>query len=321
MCERRADSLLDALVAIPPSFDAVNPKREAAFLAFARFLEEHVREGQSLDLARSPNPLWTLIEQRLTACRKAAADPAPCRRLYQLYNSGMLFRDGMQTIGVDVTRMPRVYGWPEPPGLADEYADLLDVLLVTHHHADHFDPAVVEAVLAQRKPVCMPRSERTVPYEHEALFYTLDDWEGRQAGFDIRARRSVHVWRDTPDEVPTCYYEVTAPSGFTVLFTGDTDYTRPFDLRDDQPIDLLCLTWRNPNARYEEGHADQIGTTEEAVEIALKAVRPACVLLEHYAELEHIYKGFTASYDLARRLKRSLPVPAEWLAWGESISL
>ncbi len=99
------------------------------------------------------------------------------------------------------------------------------------------------------------------------------------------------------------------------------DYTREFEKTPEQHVDLLFLPWRNPNRFYEDGHSQQMGTTLDAARVALERVAPSAVIYTHCAELQHVYKGFPASYDMALELKRALPVPSELLFWGEKLAL
>jgi hypothetical protein len=102
-----------------------------------------------------------------------------------------------------------------------------------------------------------------------------------------------------------------------MLFCGDSDYTKGFP--GIQPgLDLICITWRNPGPVFEDGHPLQTMNTNDAVMIMINELKPCNILLQHYGELDHIYRGFTASYDLAAHLINSLPVPTDILFWGET---
>jgi L-ascorbate metabolism protein UlaG (beta-lactamase superfamily) len=239
-----------------------------------------------------------------------------------MYNSGVIIRSGDVNIGLDTIPMLRSFNWPEPDGLTERMAELLDMLLITHHHPDHYDRRLVAECLKRDKPVFMPESLAREWEDAPTLYPAHGGMQEEQNDHLITARHALHVWREAIEDVPLVYYEITGPQEYTLLFSGDADYTRTFCKTPGISVDLLFLPWRNPNARYEEGHAEQTGTTLDAVRVAVDTIQPKAILLEHYAELEHIYQDYPASYDIALNLKKQLDTtPCDWLFWGESILL
>jgi len=306
-----------------PAFRA-NPARDAAFRQIGRFLETQTRPGQPFDLKKVAAPLWPFIHQRLeTAMTEAAeADLAgDAITAWQMYNSGVVLRAGEIILGLDVIPMPRFFGWPEPDGLTQRTAELLDALLITHRHEDHYDKPLVRACLDLGKPVLMPAA-MAAEWGHDINLHGVAHGELVEL-LDLRitCRQGFHVWRATMEELPLIYYELQTPAGFTLIFSGDLDYTKVFEKTPGRNLDLLFIPWRNPNEKYEDGRPEQIGSTLDAVKLALKAVKPRAILYEHYGELDHIYGGFSASYDMALDLKRNLEVPSELMFWGEHLPL
>jgi L-ascorbate metabolism protein UlaG (beta-lactamase superfamily) len=324
MSLERLTHSLAALDASPPSFDA-NPTRREAFLEIGRFLEASVRAGQAFDLrTHNPNPVWLAIEPRLARALRSADESDLARNevvAWQMYNDGVIVRTDEIAIGLDVIPMPRFFGWPDPPGLTERTAELLDLLVITHAHEDHYDRALVRACLHMGKPVLMPEP-MAVDWGHDSNLHAVSHgWKLEIDDLQITGRVGCHVWRDTPEELPLVYYEIRCQEGYAFIFGGDVDYTKEFEKTRGRAIDLLFLPWRNPNPAYEEGRPEQVGSTFDAVQIALKKIEPAALLYEHCAELDHIYGGFPASFDMALDLKRRIPVPSELMFWGEQIAL
>ncbi len=305
----------------PPTF-GVSKVREAAFLKLGEFFESSIRIGGAHDLVRKPNAVWREIETRLLRVLVEIACPTDeALVLWQMYNSGVIIKSDEVIMGLDVIPMLRTYGWDEPIDLTQQVARTLDFLLITHRHPDHYDKKLVRACLDMGMPVCMPES---LAWEWETnvnLHAVSGSWEMDLNDIHIKGRKAFHVWREDIEDVPSVYYEVPTQTGYSFIFSGDADYTKVFEKTPDKKIDLLFLPWRNPNAAYEDGEPGQIGTTMDAVQVALDRVKPGVVLYEHYAELEHVYNGFPASYDIVADLKEKVGVPSEWLFWGERLDL
>jgi len=312
----------EGLAAYPPDW-TVCAEREAIFLEIGTFLENNIRPSASFDLEQNPNPVWELIYQRL---EKAVSDAETyCPRsgesmLWQMYNSGVIIKNERTVMGMDLLPVLRSYGWSDPLSLTDRMAGLIDFLLITHRHGDHYDRQLVRACLEKGKTVCMPGNLATEWRGHSHVKAVHDETTFFLHEVKITARRAYHVWRDQQQELPLIYYEVTDHNNRTFLFPGDADYTKTFRKTPGKKIDLLFLPWRSPNRNYETGHQSQIGVPSDAVNIAIRRIEPAQILLEHYAELEHVYQGFPASYDMAVEIKKRVSVPLEWLAWGERIN-
>lgn len=287
---------------------------------FGHFLESNVRPGSKYDLKKHPNDLWLLIEAQILRGLEefAAAELLPGQVLMlQWYNSGVFIKSGGKIAGFDILPIPRFYGWPEPPGLTEKIAEIIDCLMITHDHADHYDEKLVKTCVEKSKPVFM--HPRAAP--GGLLLKRLADGGTTKVGsISIKAMYARHVWRKSIMDVPLAMFEVEFESGFRMIFCGDGDYTNGFkEFR--QGSDALFITWRNPGPIYEDGHPEQKYKTIDAVNLAIHELSPACIILQHYGELDHIYKGFSASYEMAADLVRQLSVKTTVNFWGDVVKL
>lgn len=318
------EQALAALDLSAPSFDA-DSMRALRFAQLADFLESNVRSGQPFDLKTvQPNPLWLKIEDRLDAALRQwtrSRPPEGMWRIHQWYSSGILIDTGALKLGFDIIPFIKVFGWEDRYQLASRLAAELDALFITHRHEDHYDPEMVRACLAQGVPVYMPaalaQSWKAIP----GLHAVEPDTEWKLGDLRIRARTGIHVWRDTADDLPLCIYECRQSDGRAIVYGGDADYTKFPPLSDDTQVVVYFLPWRAPNAAYEEGDPRQIAPVHVAVELGLQHIQPAYLFYVHCAELEHLYDGFTASFDIALSLKERLPVRSELMFWGESMDI
>ncbi len=314
---------IDILSRHPPQFKTVK-ERTRAFRQIGDFFESKTRQGHVHDLAKSPCAVWPPLQKRLANAVNEIADAELRRdevRLWQMYNHGVIIKSDEVVMGMDVVPLPRRFGWEANTELTHKLAGILDLLMITHRHDDHYDRELAGACLRLGKPVFMPASLAADWGFDPNLHAVGNDWEIEIDDLRIRAQPSLHVWRKTMDEVPLIAYEVRCQEGYTFIFSGDADYTRSLEKPDDAEVDLLFIPWRNPNEKYEQGHPKCKGTTLDAVNIALRRVKPRNVIHEHYAELKHVYDGFPASYDIALELQSKMAVPSELLFWGESLTL
>ncbi|HIE10269.1 MAG TPA: MBL fold metallo-hydrolase [Kiritimatiellae bacterium] len=303
----------------PPRFRP-SPPRSAALLEIGAWLERHVRPQARYDLAAlNPHPVWNIIMQRLQRLlerlRRAAGQAGTV--VWQWYNSGVLITSRGTVIALDLVPCPRPFGWREPPGLTAQLAELLDVLLITHAHPDHYDRKLVSLCLQRGKPVILPADPAGArdPAPH-ALFLSGEEGFCEEIQtVRVSVKRALHVWREHFEQVPSLYYDLLLPDGTRMLFMGDGDYTRSLD-EAPPAIDWLFVTWRSPNADYEPDEPAAKGSPADALAAAAQVLRPAAVILEHYAELEHVYQGYPASLNLAVEQIQAVP-GTDCLFWGE----
>lgn len=293
----------------------------ADLIGFGHFLENNCRLGCCYDFGGWPNPVWQLLEAKLLSGLSAFAAVEPADEeivLLQWYNSGILIKTAGLCLGFDLLPVPRYYNWPDTHNFTDKLAKTIDALFVTHNHADHFDSALIEACARQNKPVFMHPA--AIPSAAGKILPLPDLITAVIEGAEIVAHHGCHVWRNFPEEVATTAFEVRLKESFSFVFCGDLDYTKGLKHVCPEP-DVLFITWRNPGPKFEDGHPEQVATTIDAVNIAFDKLRPRRIILEHYGELDHIYKGFSASFDLAARLIESLSVKTDILFWGDCLNL
>jgi hypothetical protein len=286
---------------------------------FGHFLENNCRPGAPYDLGTWPNPVWQKFQNKLLKGLENLAAGKVCNDqlcMLQGYNSGIIIKSSHTTLGFDLVPVPEYYNWPDSRNLTEKTAEAIDALFITHAHQDHFNLKLIKLMNAMNKPVyshpeiSLKFSDLIKPCPNEAGFYFNE--------FKLTSRFGIHVWREDFAQVPLVYFEVETPDNFNFIVTGDNDYCKTLECKNSQ-TDLLFITWRNPSCLYENGHPEQKGTTLDAFQIAIDKVKPMRIVLQHYAELDHIYKGFSASYEIAEMLIKSGKVKTDIFMPGEVI--
>jgi len=305
----------ESLPVIP---NAAAPDYYRQLVEFGRFVENECRPGCRYDLARWPNALWQKVqEQLLDGLRRFLDAGGNGIRMLQWYNSGIIIRATGKTIAFDLVPVPRYYGWPEPDGLTARLADAIDALFITHNHQDHCDEELIKACNVAGKPVFMHPDAALSGVE---VIKSADGATVSIGQIVCTARHSCHVWRKKPEEVPLTAFEVGFAADFRIVFCGDADYTR--GLAGVRPgAAALFITWRNPGPQYEEGHPEQTGNTLDAIKLVIAQFAPQRLILQHYGELDHVYKGFSASYEMAIGLIEKVEVPTSVHFWGDIVDL
>jgi len=305
----------DCLPTVP---DAGSPDFYRQLVEFGRFVESECRPGCRYDFARWPNLLWQKVEaQMLAGLQQFLRADADGITMLQWYNSGLFIKAAGKIVAFDIVPIPRYYGWLEPEGLTARIAEAIDALLITHAHQDHFDIELVHACQRLGKPVYMHPSAAPVK---SGVCPVTDGCRYNLDRISFVAHHACHVWRKTAEEVPLTAFEVDFAGQFRVVFCGDADYTRGLANVATSP-DALFITWRNPGPQYEDGYSEQTGTTLDAVRLAVARFAPRRLILEHYGELDHVYKGFSASYEMAINLIEKIEVPATVHFWGDMVKL
>lgn len=150
-----------------------------------------------------------------------------------------------------------------------------DIVLVTHHHSDHFDRAAVdELTTRQSEVVC----DRTSAEAFEMNCHTM------RPGSVATPREGIHIeavaayntseghTQFHPQAREDCGYILTI-DGTRIYIAGDTELTP--EMKSLKAIDIAFLPVNQPYTM----------TVDQAVE-AVKAIRPAIFYPYHYGQVE-----------------------------------
>lgn len=241
------------------------------------------------DLSEAEHPALRYLRDATLA----AVEDIRCTRVKQgvavwlVYNMGHVFKTPTACFGIDLSE--RYVGALAPD---------LDFLLVTHEHADHHSVPLIEAMLAQGKPVVT----RWFPGTR-----VLNQSTNLVFG-DIRVRVDIgdHHYRNPAQRDNMLMYEVDCgPAGNHAVIYHSGDGSNYEKIRPSAPIDLFIV------------HTSVGMPVAEAV----RHLRPKMTFAAHLLELGHSPlppHAWRWSFDYAFNVLAEIPErEAAVLTWGE----
>ncbi|HOO55303.1 MAG TPA: MBL fold metallo-hydrolase [bacterium] len=218
--------------------------------------------------------------------------------VWKLYNHGEVIQTGKIKIIIDLIEGQKAFLWDR--GNLIKLIDMMDVLLVTHKHADHVDRTIVGLFLDRGKPVIVP--ELFWPdYPRNDELQVIREGVLNFPGAKVRVIPSYQKM----DMVNV--YLVTTDEGYKLMHLGDENeimrtgqewYRR---IRKPVEIDILMPNIWCPN-----------------IKPLLDKVHPKVVLSSHEHEVGHPVRGrrpYTYVYGVLRALGLPYVVPM----WGEPV--
>jgi serine protease AprX len=225
--------------------------------------------------------------------------------VHLLYNMGTVIRTDSMTIGFDLVSCRHVLGvyWKTDDALIEQLVNSIDVLFVSHRHADHLDVEIAERMVKAGKLVIgpneasdvLPRGVLALSAKEEREIFGIGVGNG---ALKIVAHEGDHVrGRKTPMRV----YEVTLDGVTTIVHSGDHNFEKT-PISFSPGLQLLIASV--------EGYPGKV-----------KAEQSIHTLLTHNAELGHTNElgrfGFAEAYSIGKKAGKEPLI----LTWGESIDL
>jgi L-ascorbate metabolism protein UlaG (beta-lactamase superfamily) len=205
-------------------------------------------------------------------------------RIWSMYNHGFIIKTPSTIFAFDL-----VHGYaPWDYQIPDSILEQVQVLFISHRHADHNDMGIIRAITAFGGKVVMPAEDSRANKELVGL---SADEETTLAGLQIKAYDGLHA------DIPVRMFVVTTPEGLTIMHTGDNQTSET--LPEGLAVDILLLNaWVN-----ESGSASPIIGMHNSI----KKLSPELTILGHIQELSHFY----APSDVKSRLSFEAPLAAD----------
>ncbi len=285
-------SQIQALLRSNSPCDGSNESRNDAILALDGYLKN--------DASRWDPGIIALYENMMGFVESEINEPVLTGvRIWSMYNHGFIVKTPGTVFAFDL-----VHGYPSwKYRIPDAILKQIQVLFVSHKHADHRDTSVSHAIMDFGGKVVTPLEDKLIGYD---MVYVSPGEELDVAGLHVKVYDGLH------GDIPVRMFEVTTPEGLTIMHTGDnqTSETLPAGLK----VDILLLNaWVNESGSVPA----MIG-----VRNSIKKLNPSLTILGHFQELSHSYDPSSVtsrlSYDSILAVD-DVPLPGEVSipVWGE----
>lgn len=272
--------------------------------------------------------LWTHNIRRLEALHEEIVRRGKPDRgviVYKLYNAGFILVAKDTILGIDClidfsTLDPEHKRHFSSAHLVPGYADLLDGVLVTHNHSDHWDKTL-EAELQKRGKLF-----HLVTYDTAAPFGALtDSGEIARAPFaafkgghrDVTQTLSGYVRVDIGEQKilhsgDNAFWTAKTPDNDQYIDWTDTDYAQNIDAFLIKPQVVFIEDWLQTGVKPH---------SLSAMEKVLHALRPKMLIPHHLMEYGHRIWALSHSLGFALEELRHKETRLQMLHWGESVIL
>lgn len=248
-------------------------------------------------------------------------------KLCKLYNMGFIVKGGRTTIGIDINCGPFIhitngskakFVWEEKD--IQQLANMLDMLIITHLHGDHYSQRLVLEMLKRKKDVIVPQEIKLygewaqkikqAPYKDNYIVLNKDCTEPL-------IRNSVKVWNFMGNQGIPCNVYLIEINGVRIAHNGDnSDTSKEAKLAMLPPADVIIGSTWNHLQNFVSSCSNAQGFNRDK----------AILIPAHENEQGHSVghrESYKEMYQRGDRLNnKSFPWPQIWaLTWGESVNI
>lgn len=282
-----------------PSVAPPTQARKAALYLMDQILHDTRLDGSPLVGGFLNNRIYTVADALNQPVEKGV-------RVYKLYNDGWILQTPSVTIGWDIYRGPMIKDSAShymSDSVAAKLVDACDIMFLTHNHADHVDPYIVDLFTSAGKPVVAP--DEILP-DNDKVTHTRQEKIWREkftASNGVKLKATIVPGHQ--DHLQNNIFIVTTPEGYTLCSTGDqylsTDLDMVLNLKGKIPaVDILLpICW-----------APQL--TDMCNSFGAKLV-----LTGHENELGHHSIDHREAYWLSYNKLEDFPIDNSLMTWGE----
>lgn len=186
----------------------------------------------------------------------------------------------------------------------------VDILIITHHHADHFDSDAVRKIVAASPPnlQILTTAEGAAALESDGIGATVFEWgsECHCGELSFYSIRTDHVVRG--EHIDAFGVVIESESGYSIYHTGDTRYIDPSTLYQKVFADILLVPIANRGVVM--GIDDAVYFTRE--------LKPQTVIPMHYDSPKD--RGRVNPEAFIKHFQDDSSITAHLLSFGKSFN-
>ncbi len=285
-------SQIQTLLRSNPPCDGSMKSRKDAILTLDEYLKN--------DASRWDPGIIALYENMMGFVESEINEPVLTGvRIWSMYNHGFIVKTPSTVFAFDL-----IHGYPSwDYRIPDAILKQIQVLFVSHKHADHRDNSLSQAILDFGGQVVTPLEDKLIGYD---MIYVSPGDELNVAGLHVKVYDGLH------GDIPVRIFEVTTPEGLKIMHTGDNQTSET--LPEGVKVDILLLNaWVN-----ESGSAPAITGVRNSID----KLTPSLTILGHFQELSHNYDPSSITSRLSYESilaadNVSLPGEVSVQVWGE----
>lgn len=219
-------------------------------------------------------------------------------RIYKIYNHGFIIQTNSITIAIDLVRGSQFATLSNDH--IQEFADLCDMMFISHKHSDHADSLVAEMFVKRGKNVVVPHD---LWHGQSKYYHHLRD-STHFFNFSDKKQLDVTAFPGHQGEVPNNIYLISLPEGMTVMHSGDQSNNNDLSwikkISQNYDVDILLAHCWMPNLKQ-----------------AITGIQPKLIITGHENELGHSI-DHREPYWLTFQKFEEISTPTVIMAWGEN---
>jgi len=293
------ESINEALNAYPPAPIAEESPRKMALYAMDAILHDHRYDNAECLQSFLNTRLEAVIDQLENSSRTGLS-------IYHIYDMGFIVQTKSLTVAIDVCSNN---GLIFPKEYVDKFAELCDILFITHNHDDHTDPYMIAKMAEAGKPVIAPADCR--PDDTDVLHFRPAEGESLKGNICLPFTIFPGHQNITATYAIQCnHYVLDFPEGYRVAHLGDQSHAQDnawlgkvkHALGGTQVDVLMTTCWMSP------------------LEVIIPSYDPKVVLIGHENEMTHEIDHRIAYWYTYNKYSK-VDYPSVPMMWGDMYSV
>jgi len=257
------------------------------------------------------------IKKALSFLNETEPDEKTCF-ICQFYSAGFIIKTSTITIGFDIVTGEHVWSlyWDIPEEITSSLTQVIDVMFISHKHADHLDIDFANKLIEEDKLVICPRSYTDLLKRGVVGFSSNETREYWGIGknntyLKISSFKAVHTG-DRKAKIPLLYYVIKTAENIKIAHITDVNYTKT-KFKRKHKLNILIANPLN---------TDEDLKNSKNLNFLVKKFPHTIFIPAHLSEIGRPMDiGGRLSYLSTIELLESLKLNFSVLSWGEVLRL